>query len=285
MAWSKIKTIIILILLLLNIFLLALVGVIQMRSARYEAAALSEAVAVLELNSIQVEAASLPAAMPLKVLTATREMQQESNMATALLGEEMETRSTGGGQRMYEGAAGTITFRSGGEFIMTFAGPVAPPEGTSRSDQVRVILGRLGLSVWQLTEEENTVTAIQSVGDTPVFSAGMAAAGLTFAYDEEGRLRSASGRLVLGRTSDEPGAQEPLTVPTILIAFFNFIMDSGDVCHSIYEMTPIYRAAFLSDPVRLTPAWRITTDIGNYYVDAYTAEVTRLSSVAARAAK
>lgn len=285
MAWSKIKTIIILILLLLNLFLLALVGVIQIRAARYEAAALSEAVAVLELNSIQVEHSALPSSMSLSAVTVVRELDREGNMAAALLGGDMETRATGTGLRLYESADGSISFRSGGEFSMSFADPPAPPENSSRMEQAQAILDRLGLSVWRLSEEGDGVTAIQSLNGAPVFSAGIAGAGLTFAYDEEGRLVSVTGRLALGRAADEPGGQEPLTVPTILIAFFNFIMDSGDACHSIHEVVPIYRAAFLSDPLRLTPAWLITTDIGGYYVDAYTAEVTRISGMAAREAK
>ena len=284
MAWSKIKTIIILILLLLNLFLLALVGVIQMRSAQYEAAALSEAAAVLELNSIQVAASSLPSSMTLSAAAVSRDYQQETVMAAAILGEELETRSTGGGLRLYESAFGSISFRSGGEFSMSFTDPPAPPEGGSRLDQVQALLDRMGLSVWRLSETGDTVTAVQSLDGAPVFSAGIAGAGLAFAYDGEGRLISVTGRLALGRAAAEPGGQEPLTVPTILISFFNFIMDSGDACHCVYEVTAIYRAAFLSDPVRLTPAWLITTDIGDYYVDAYSAEVTRISNTSARAA-
>ena len=65
MAWSKVKNIMILLLLLVNAFLLVLVGMRQGESRRYQDAALTQAIGVLEQNGIQVETQALGSAQGL----------------------------------------------------------------------------------------------------------------------------------------------------------------------------------------------------------------------------
>lgn len=263
MSWSKLKNIIILILVLLNGFLLALAGVIQLRSARYEAQALWEAAAVLERSGITVQRESLPSAMPLSAAVYARDGEGEAGLAAALLGGETQAQ-TDGGLSVYQGAGGTVTFRSTGEFSAELAPEEAPPNGEGREAQVRALLAGLGVELWQVRETENRVEVFQSVGGVPVFPAGTAAgqlnAGAAFTYDAQGRLSRVSGRLLLGRAAEDPEGEAPLSVPTVLIAFLRFVADSGDVCQELREMTPAYRAA--ADSARLTPVWRIATDGG-----------------------
>lgn len=277
MSWSKLKTIIILILLLLNLFLLVLVGSNRLRTARYDAAALSGAASVLELNGIQVDRGSLPAAMELSPVIAARDTRREAALAAALLGSDVRTDDPAGGLYVYHSSSGSATFRSNGEFIATFSDPVPVPGGSDRAAQARSLLS--GLELWQVSESGDTLTAVQQLDGAPVFptasSTGQPTAGILFLYDEQDRLTQISGRLCLGDITADPEAQEPITVPTALIAFFNFIVDSGDVCQRIDRVQPVYRTVAMTDPVRLSPAWRITTDTGEYFLDAATGEVTR----------
>lgn len=279
MSWSKLKTIIIIILLLLNLFLLGLVGLIHLRSARYAAAALSEAAAVLQLNGIQVQTDALPPAMELKTVTVARDLQPEAALAAALLGEDVQLQASGGGLYIYRSPVGEASFRSSGEFSVTFTqpGPAAAGEYTAL---VRSLLDELDLDLWQVEESGSTVTASQSLNGAPLYSGGIlamsqSAIAAAFTFDDDGRLQSASGRLLMGGVAAESESREPLSIPTVLISFFNFTVDSGEVCQAIQGMTPAYRASAGSDPIRLSPVWRITTDTGEYFLDAYTAEVTR----------
>lgn len=272
MSWSKLKNIMILILLLLNLFLLGLVGANQLRASRYQAKAISEAAAVLERNGIRVDRDGLSAAMDLSAATAVRDGAREAALAAALLGAAAERHEAGGGLSIYSADSGSASFRSGGEFLVTFSEPLPVPG--DRTGWVRDLLERQGLDLWRVSESGETVTAVQQVNGAPVFSAGQAASGAVFRFDEAGQLTEVGGRLLLGRAAAESESQKLVTAPTALIAVSNFIIDNGDVCQSIQSMAPAYRAA-PADPVRLTPMWRISTDAGDYFLDAYTAEVTR----------
>lgn len=270
MSWSKLKTIIIYILLLLNLFLLGLVGMNRLRARRYQDAALSEAAAVLARNNIQVQWEDLPREMEFSPAVAARDLQKEEELVRAFLGEDVQVSASGGGLYVYEGrsVAGTASFRSNGEFTISCDVP------RDQSADPQEIMGRLGLQTGRVREEEGSATAEQELNGVPVYgSSGQGAAGLTFEYDGTGRLTAVSGRLFLGRLTAEPEEDAPLSVPTALISFYNFAVDNGDVCREIVSMAPVYRA--VGDPVRLSPAWLIRTDTGGYFVDAVTAEVNR----------
>lgn len=272
MSWSNLKTIIIYILLLLNLFLLALVGMNSLRAQRYQDEALKEAAAVLERSNIRVRWEELPREMRLSPMVAARDLQKEEELAHVFLGEDAKVSASGGGLYVYEGqtVAGTASFRSNGEFTVTYE----VPQNQSASPQE--MMRRLDVDTGQARETERSASAEQEVNGVPVYGASpssQGAAGMSFAYDGQGQLCSVSGRLFLGRITAEQGEETPLSVPTALIRFFNFVVDSGDVCREIVSMVPVYRA--VGDPARLSPAWLIRTDTGGYFVDAATAEVSR----------
>ena len=76
MEWPKLKNIIILILLLLNGFLLVLVGMRYTESVQYERAALEQTLKVLEGQGIQADGAALAPAGELAPLTAERDLRE-----------------------------------------------------------------------------------------------------------------------------------------------------------------------------------------------------------------
>lgn len=270
MSWSKLKTIMIYILLLLNLFLLGLVGMNRLRARHYQATALTEAAAVLTRNNIQVRREDLPAEMKLPAAVAVRDLEKEEQLVRAFLGEDIRASASGGGMYVYEGEAGTASFRGNGEFTVTYSSP------SDRSTTPREVMELLELDIGRTWEEEGFSGAEQSVNGVPVYSAGsggQGAAGMTFEFDSQGRLQGVTGRLILGELTDSQ-EEQPISVSTALISFFSFVVDSGDLCRELSGMTPVYRAA-AGEPVHLMPAWRISTDTGDYFVDAATAEVSR----------
>ena len=268
MSWSKLKTIIILILLILNLFLFSLVAFLQVQSARYEASALSQALEVLTQSGISIDASALPESMDLPTLSVARDTVREQEVAEQL-----------GGSRSDQ----LVSFLNYGRFYATLDPARPVPEGSSRTQQTQELLQSLGIEVWQVTEEaDGSVSAVQSLNGVPVFTPDTV---LTAAYDESGQMVSLSGRLLLGATTEVPENREPVSMPTVLLSFLSAMSDWADVYQSIESIQAAYLVSFvptLTDPIRLTPVWHIVTDTGAYCLDAYTAEVTRMTNLKGR---
>ena len=81
MEWSKVKNIIILMLVCMNVFLLILVGLREGRAARYQEGAREDAVAALERGGITFALEKVPRDMTLTPMTVTRSRDNEQAMA------------------------------------------------------------------------------------------------------------------------------------------------------------------------------------------------------------
>ena len=87
MEWSKLKNIILLLLVSVNAFLLILVGVQESRAARYEEDTRQAAVRVLEQSGITFGPERVPQEAGLSPLTVTRDRESEAIVAQTLLGD------------------------------------------------------------------------------------------------------------------------------------------------------------------------------------------------------
>ena len=116
METRRLKNISILILLMLNIFLLLLLGYQELQARRSQIDAeeqLRDLFAAEQLTLSREVDLSQP---PLSPLTLSRQSEEESAIAAFLLGESVEAVSQGGGIYSYTAHAGSIQFRSGGGF-------------------------------------------------------------------------------------------------------------------------------------------------------------------------
>lgn len=284
MEWSKIKNIIILLLLLVNGFLLVLVGMRQGQSQRYQSSALTQALQVLEGNGIQVQQQALADARGRSAWSVGREVSREQALAAALLGEEVSVENQGGGVYRYQGQRGWVTLRAGGAVSLT----TAQDSRWTTQDPLRHaqgLLEEMGLEGEVLeagiVQGTGTVCLRQLWQGAPLFSCR-----LVFTYDQ-GRLLSMEGSL----TAADPaqGEQEPgesLTLPTALLRFLDGILSSGDVCSQIQSMQPGYRVTdqSFSGSVTLHPVWLVTSNTGQYYLDGLTGALTRAEDSASEGA-
>lgn len=260
MSRSKVKSIIILILLLFNLFLLSLVGFLQLRSFRYEQSALDATVSILAESGVTVATDLTPIAMELPLCSAARDSQREEELVRLLGGSE----------------AAQASFLANGRFSIAFTPALPPEEGVSRTEQASRLLDTLGLEGEQFLQTENQVTAVQTLEGVPVFSTDTA---LSFAYDDRGALSSISGRLILGKTTELAQEQQPASLSTILLSFHTTTSEWLDVYQTIELVEPAYLVRIVASQtqsVRLQPVWHIVTDTGAYCVDAYNADVIRM---------
>lgn len=269
MAWSKVKTIIIVILLVLNLFLLLLVADRQISSSRYEADTLRKTAEALSLNGIDVSAEALPSTMDLPGISVVRSEEAEAAAARLLLSGDIITTNSGS-MSVYSSVSGNVSFQSNGDFSATLS--LDWTQFSSPAEHAAALLEQMGAQVWNITTTGDTVTVIQSANGAPAYNVR-----LTLTYAED-CLTAMEGKLLLGTSTPDSEQGDVVTVPTALISLLEYIIDSGMVCRSIDSMTPGYlTAASLSDPVRLTPCWYVVTDTASFYLDAATGSVTRAS--------
>lgn len=266
METRRLKNIAILILLLLNIFLLLLLGY-QYYQARQAATDSAEQLSVLfaadQLTlSRQVDLTQ----QPLSPLTLSRDTAAEEAMARFLFGEDVTSLSQGGGIISYSSPWGTLQFRSGGGF-----------EGSRLSLQVNDVLefsgqfcqefGYQDLSA-QVEGTVHTVTGTQHANGVPI-SGGQVELVFT-----DGTLTSVRGtRVSLENASAR--ASDPLSCTTALVRFLDHRRTSGDICRQVESVQCIYELYQSSSTHQLIPVWQIVTDTHTYHVDCEAGTVTR----------
>lgn len=272
MEWPKLKNIILIILLLVNLFLLAILGTQERNSARYQEQALADAVAVLERNGIQLDAEQLPKELGLTAMTVEREQASEGELAAALLGECRVT-YLGSGRYSYENASGTAEFRSGGNFSFSFTAPVQTTGAAGEEHHAKAVLEKIGFSPALASRREENgqviLTWYQTWKGLSVFSCQA-----TLVY-ENGCLQSIVGRRLMGTPQSDPGEGESITLPTALLRILNGVTDLGDICSRITAMTPGYVLNTASEESRLIPVWYVNTDVGTYSLNALTGVLER----------
>lgn len=275
MEWKKLKNLIILILLVVNGFLLVLVGSRREESVRYERTALEQTVQVLRRGGIEVDLDAVAPADGLVPMSVDRDLEREALLAQALLDEPVEGDNRGGGLYLYRGELGEVSIRSGGELSAEFG-----EDGrwiTDRPERHAAdLLKKLGVEGVQtgVTEEDGqtTVRFRQNWNGAAVFTCEAA-----FVY-RGGRLCTLSGTLIMAEAGTAEAGQA-LTVPTALMRFSEEIAGTGDVCSRLRSMEAGYRgtAQTLSGGAKLVPVWLVSTDTANYYLDCATGALTRLT--------
>ena len=274
MQWSKIKTIILLILVMVNAFLLVMTGVQEFRSARYQQEARTEAAAVLEKNGITFLPEEIPPGMKLAPLEVTwdRMGENEDGMAQALLGEAVRRDRDGELQATYTSELGSADFYSSGRFLFRLEPGAVPLNGETPQRHAARCLELLSFDGEPAgVAQEGSVTVVtflQRWAGSPIFSCK---AVLTYEEDE---LRAIDAQRISGASAPAEGTGT-LSTASVLIRFLAGIHDGQvSVCNEIRAMTQGYQANLSRPVTSLTPVWRIVTDTGAYYLDAATGAIT-----------
>ncbi len=270
MEWSKIKNIVILILLFVNAALLVLVASRESRRAHSEAETWAGTIAALERSGISF---SLPAPPPMELapLTFTRDREGERSAAEALLGPLEEQADSSPARTSYAASAGHAEFSMDGEFILRLEPDVWLLNGRSYDQASQDALERLGFAGILLEEREEAGRRVlrycQAWEGAPLFSCR------TELCWQDGSLLSVQGQRMAGTAAPAAGGSV-LPTADILIRFLAGLNQAGDVCSRIDAMTGGYLVNSNSRPIQLLPAWLVETDNRSYYVNGLTGEVS-----------
>lgn len=274
MEWSKLKNVILLMLLGVNAILLLLVGSQASQDRRYQAETRQAAQAVLEQGGIDFTLDEFPADLTLPVTTVTRDRTGEEGVATALLGEvtlvgESEVRPR------YSGPGGAAEFSMNGSFTIRLTAGTWTLGGEqdyeTASQACLEAMGFTGtLSGTDRNGQETVLTYYQSWEGSPLFSCT-----IRLHWQEEDLIQ-VEGQRLDGSVS-ATSSKSLLSTPTILVRFLAGINEGGYVCSRVDAMDGGYLlSSNTTRQVQLTPVWRFVTDTGTYYVNAVTGEFSPL---------
>lgn len=274
MEGHRVKTIVILILLVINGFLLALAGARHGQARRYEQSALEGSIRILAENGIELTEEAIARREGYPGGTAQRDPARESRLASALLGDEAESSSLGGGLYLYSSSGGQISFRAGGEFSAQLEKDPTRQTDDPQSHSA-ALMERLGIDSrvvsCTLWDGGGEVVCQQLLDGAPLFSGR-----ITLTY-RDGYLTDVSGHLLCADTLFTE-SDSLLSLPTVLMRFLDGILSGGDVCSVVTQVEPGYLLTqSFTGTIGLQPVWYLSTNTADYYVDGITGELTRVS--------
>ena len=278
MEGGKIKNIVIVILLILNGFLLFLVGGRRMETSNSHESARNSAIQIICNGGVQLEADIVPESTDLPVLQAERDPGQEKALAMAVLGADVSVDALGGEVYRYGNGNGWVQFHSNGEFMAELEGPAFTLEGAAAQHAVTLVSG-LGFDsrVVSDTVSDGTgsVTLGQMLNGVPVLDCQ------AVVHFRDGQLISITQGRRLPGEAHIAASEETMSVSTALMRLYNGLKELGDVYTRIEEITPAYTMSVgLSGTARLDPVWHIKTDTGAYKMDIHTGQIGRLGGAA-----
>ena len=264
METYRLKNIAIVILLLLNAFLLLLLGYQYAQARRAETDTAGQLRSLYAANQLELAEQIALEEQSLAPLTLSRRAETERAIAAWLLGGDVEAASQGGGIYSYEGERGSIQFRAGG----SFDGSRLTLPVDDITEFCQQFCRQFGYEDLQLQIQHGTgsASAAQQLTGVPI-------AGCTLSLRfEHGTLTAVSGSHVnLEDAVPEPA--ERMTCVTALVRFLDYRNASGAVCSEVRDIHCVYQLLGAASP-RLVPVWQIDTDTNTYYVDCLTGEIT-----------
>lgn len=270
MERARLKSIVIIVLLILNLCLLLLAGGRDRQEKLAQEELRLNTVAFLQKNGISVLENQIPWDELGCVQTTERSGEEERRLAEAMLG-TIKDNATGIAVE-YTGDRGTARFYLDGRFLLSLkegsTDKVHDPE-----HQAQKYLQKLGFEVVRVeskTEGDQTkLVFLQLAEGIPVFTCE-----IEVLY-QNGELRRVQGWRLQGKVQKDNTNQKSLTTPTLLARFVTEIRKNGLSCSEIRAITQgyVYSTGALSSQSTLLPVWRVETDQTNLFLNCVTGKL------------
>ena len=269
MGWSKIKNIIILLLVIVNVSLLVMVGQRYWRNEQNQRETRQRVIAMMEKNEISFLPAEVPGELELTGRRVALEPPGEAEAAQ--LAGELTGHRTVGARTTWEGTRGTVTVSASGELEAALKGTY-PSEAADMTAQGLELLASLGFQARYTGREEqgdDTVLRYVQLWDgapVPEWTAELT-------WGTEG-LEHLSLRRLAG-TEETMAGEETIDAATALARFLEALNREGYVCSQVTNLYAGY-AATGTGTVTLRPTWYVETDTSpwRFAIDGVTGTVT-----------
>ncbi len=270
MERTKLKNIVIVLLLLLNLCFLLLVGGQARHRTQVEEDTRDAALAFLAEQGIFLEKEAVPWELTLSPQVSERDPGGEAALAQAILGSC--TAHQEGNVLEYVGESGAVRFYPYGRFAVTFDRYARSLEEDLSAHARAYLEKNLGESTLAKTEEiegGQRVTLWQTLDGAPVFTCE-----IRMKYQDKD-LREISGWHLLGAPSPYVGGIAVKDAVTLLVQFAAEVKEAGLPVTKIETITPgyLYSIGSLSSQTILLPVWRLETDAGPLLLSCSTGEL------------
>ena len=263
MQWDKVKNVLIVILLAVNLFLMGNLGVkLWQNRQREDGLEASLRTLAAGYGLTLDDAFDLPEDKVLPELSIDRSRTSEEALAAAMLGEGMERTEREDGAVVFESEAGTVEWSADGRVKASLtAGGDTPADEAAALQQARRLFADWGFTAEDASfaADGMAVTLRGTVAGLPVFNRA-----LTLRFDGAG-LVSLSGLWSFGTpytTVRSSGVS--CNAADALLEFYAKQPEAD----AILSMEAGYRMQTDSSRrLQLTPTWKIVTDSGEYLVD------------------
>ena len=266
MSVSKLKSIAIVLLLILNLLFLTVIIVTKAGNYYENKTSLENACEVLRENGISVSPRDIYANYELSGYETQRDTVRQEEIVLALLG-ETEKKDLGGNIYSYTNAEkGEAVFYNNGEFKVEFFSDIFTTNGTAEKT-VSALLKKMKIE----TEAVSSTGAegVETVEAQCVYRGVRVVGFFVRAEFEDAAVQTLSGRLVSKVTGKEPGGIiiSPLTA---LLGFLDSCLNGEISCGEITRMEAVYQIneAGVFGYEYLEPAYLITTESGQYTAGA-----------------
>ena len=271
MESSRLKNIIILILVLLNLSLLLSLGGRRTaeRSARRQVT--EQLVELFAASDVTLDPDLIPQQSPPSGRSMTRDVAQDQKVAESLLGKNLTRTEPGSGTyavSAFDSGQGAAIFRANGNFEAAITHSAEDAESFCRTFCREFGYQNL---IFDLIDGTGTATATQYCDSYPVLNCTV-----NFSISD-GQLATVRGTHLPDSYTEVSLTEEPLSAMAALSAFLSAHQASGGVACTVTDISLGYELqSTASTPMNLVPVWRITTDIANtvYYVNCITGAVT-----------
>ena len=266
---GRLKNIIILVLLAVNVFFAGMVILDGAGAKAYARTGEKSLVQVLTASGIKVDDRSDLGEKAIPVCTFKRNLEIENRQVSSIIGSS-SPQDQGGNIIMYFGKNGQACFRGTGDFEILMEN-ASVKTGTDPVKTSRGIMKTLGMDiaagakpVYEQDGGTSTVTAMCTYSDRPIINCQV-----TFTYSGDSLLL-VTGVKPMSITGSEDGAAV-LDISTVVMRFLSTLKDSGYVCSEITDISHCYKmdVAATGDGT-LTPLWHFSTDIGDFYINGVT---------------
>ena len=269
MDGSRLRNYFIALLLLLNAFMLVIVGAEQAESISNELAVERDLKEIYEKNGIILEDFSIIDNRRLCSYRLSRDIEKEQAVVRTILGENADGKEESGNIMHYESPKGSALFRGTGDFEITFKSDNTSKSSGSPEDQTKELFQKLSPdskgTVYTVEKYEDGSSFAEAVGTfngMPLFNYKV-----VFDFSTDSCIDSIRGVRIFD-TASENQWEQSIDAETALIRFLEQTSHDDRAFTKVFGLSQGFvMYSQVSGTSDIFPVWKIETNAGEFFLN------------------